>query len=323
MSTQSTNWGDDRRRVCEEIFDIPYIKLNFTLEILADTALPRTKVSALRGGLGEMLLLQNCVRDRNCDQCFFQSDCVVWDTFYSRMERRPAYVTGKESVGYLIECDNYRTAFPAGSRLGFSLILFGSAIAFFNLYLQAFVYLGMVGLGKERSRYRVLTVTNEGGEIILADECINMGNYRLQTVADYVNRRKRRCRQPGETLQISFITPLSMKHQGEFLQELAPEALLAGAARRLQMLNYYLGREVEQPKPGELPIATAQEVKRDTVRRYSSTSDAQVRLNGIRGSVILANVSEVCLDLLLAGELTHIGKNTSFGFGKYHVLMGG
>ena len=32
------------------MFDIPYIKLHFYTELMADTVMPETKVAALRGG---------------------------------------------------------------------------------------------------------------------------------------------------------------------------------------------------------------------------------------------------------------------------------
>lgn len=42
-------------------------------------------------------------------------------------------------------------------------------------------------------------------------------------------------------------------------------------------------------------------------------------LQGIVGNVTFDRIQEPCLDYLIAGEVTHIGKNTSFGFGKYII----
>ena len=50
---------------------IRYIKLHFTIEFIEDTMLPKNKVSAIRGGVGEMLLRANCVRNRDCEVCDF------------------------------------------------------------------------------------------------------------------------------------------------------------------------------------------------------------------------------------------------------------
>ena len=47
--------------------DIRYTKLTFTIEFTEDIMLPKQKVSAIRGGIGEMLLRANCVRRRECE----------------------------------------------------------------------------------------------------------------------------------------------------------------------------------------------------------------------------------------------------------------
>ena len=47
--------------------DIRYTKLTFVVQFTEDTMLPKQKVSAIRGGIGEMLLRANCVRGRECE----------------------------------------------------------------------------------------------------------------------------------------------------------------------------------------------------------------------------------------------------------------
>ena len=55
------------------------------------------------------------------------------------------------------------------------------------------------------------------------------------------------------------------------------------------------------------------------VKRYSSTQDSRVYLRGMEGRVVFDAISEEYLPYVLAGELLHIGKNTSFGFGRYRL----
>ena len=61
----------------EKRLNIPYIKLKFCLVVTEDAVLPRDKVSALRGGMGEMLLRQNCINNRECQTCRYKSPCIV------------------------------------------------------------------------------------------------------------------------------------------------------------------------------------------------------------------------------------------------------
>ena len=119
------------------VLQIRYVKLHFTIMFPQDSILPKSKASALRGGMGEMLLRANCISDRNCDNCDFYKECIVQRTMYSQFENKPDFITTGDSVGYVVECENYEEEFPTGSTLTFNLILFGKTIVYFNQYLQA------------------------------------------------------------------------------------------------------------------------------------------------------------------------------------------
>ena len=109
-------WFIDMEYAVEERFQIPYIRLKFILVLSEDSILPKEKVSALRGGMGEMLLRQNCIGMRDCKNCSFEEACIVRSTVYTRMKRKPAFMQGDDSIGYLLECENARTDFKAGEE---------------------------------------------------------------------------------------------------------------------------------------------------------------------------------------------------------------
>ena len=60
-----------------QALQIRYVKLHFQIRFVEMTRLPVNKVSAIRGGIGEMLLRANCIRDRNCAECDFEQECIV------------------------------------------------------------------------------------------------------------------------------------------------------------------------------------------------------------------------------------------------------
>lgn len=303
--------------------EIPFIRLRFRAELLEDVYLPRTKTAALRGGMGEMLLRQNCVADQNCDKCRFSEVCVVQHTFYTPMKKKPPYMTGAESVGYLIECTDGKTEFKKMDCFYFYLILFGDSIAFFNQYLQAFYQLGMLGLGKYHGRFQITEVCNAKGERIVSRREVDMSRYRISTVNDYVRERKAQLIGGQKSWTLRFLTPLCMKHRQTFLREFDGEALVKGAARRLQMLNYYIGEEAAAPELDGYPQIVRQTIRQEYVKRYSGTQDSRMTLKGITGEAVFERIAEDCLDYLIAGELIHMGKNTSFGFGKYMIERNG
>ncbi len=307
------------RQTILDALNIRYVDLTFTLTILEHTKLPRSKVSALRGGMGQMLLMQNCIRDQNCETCDFESECIVRRTMYSKFEIQPKFATRGDSIGYVIECENDKEQFRRGDTLQFHLLLYGKTIVYFTQFFQAFFMLGQHGIGKEKSKYMISQVINESGGLVADDRKLCIQNLGIRTVAEYVEERKEVLfRQVCEN-RIEFQTPTTLKYMGNFLKEFNSEAIIRSAVRRIYSFDCFEGNETPMPEfdEEELPEIIRQESRFVAVPRYSSTANGKMELKGICGKVILDYLSEEMLMILLAGEKLHIGKNTSFGFGKY------
>lgn len=303
------------------VFDIRYIKLHFTLRMTEDTVMPRYKASAIRGGMGEMLLRANCIRDRNCDSCDFESECIVRRVMYSKMEIQPEFMSSGDSVGYVTECEDYREEYKEGDEWKFNLILFGKNIVYFSQYMSALYALGVNGLGKKHSRFAIVSVTNTKGRELLKGNNISMSEYSVETVSEYIEFRKKQISKEPLNGELKFKTPLTLKFRGEMLQEFAIEPVYEAARRRVYMLDCFEGIESEELlREVKLPAVTAEEHNRVSVKRYSTHKESSMRLQGIEGMMKVDSISEELLNLLLAGELVHIGKNTSFGFGRYRVF---
>lgn len=308
----------------ENYFSIRYVKLHFEIEFIEDTVMPIYKTSAFRGGMGEMLLRMNCIKNRNCEACDFESECLVRRIMYSKMEIQPAFMTKGDSVGYVLDCENYQENFSRGDRLRFDLTLFGKTIVYFAQILDAFFRLGMYGVGKNHSQYQIVEVTNSKGKEILRGNDILMGRYQAQTVAEYVRYRKRQFtgdESQDDKVRMRFKTPLALKYQGNMLKEFNAEAIIAAIKRRIYILNCFEGTEVDwdADSPGVIPTITKQKHRQAGIPRYSNRRNEKMLLRGIEGECFLESVQDEMLSLLLAGELVHIGKNTSFGFGRYRV----
>lgn len=317
---------------------IRYTKLVFVIKFEEETKLVREKVSAIRGGIGEMLLRANCIANRQCGACGFRDECIVQRTMYSRFEKLPESVHEGDSVGYVLCCADRREEFAAGDCLEFTLTLFGRTIVYFSQYLNAVYALGQNGLGSHGSRFRVLSVRNLYGQSVLDGKNVYMERYRWETLGEYVDYRKKKLlqRMHGQDrsgnmepfkLSLVFETPLCLKYRGQFQQSFEGEALSAGLMRRLWILSCFenvIGEEGGGYKlfqPPEQPVLAVrlQWARQKEVSRYSSRHGQNIMLKGIVGKADLADISDEWLDLLLAGEVAQVGKNTSFGFGKYHL----
>ncbi len=303
----------------KERLNILYIKLKFCLVFPEDAVLPRQKVSAFRGGMGEMLLRQNCISGRNCAACRFEEACIVRSVMYTRMKKKPPFMTGDDSIGYLLECEDYRTEFRAGDQTHFFLTLFGNNLVYFNQYLQAFYQLGNAGVGKYAAKYQIFAVTTGSGKDVLRGNNVYMENYRPETVYDYVQRRMVKLEKEKFHGEIIFLTPFCVKYRGEYLNRFCSEAIFQALFRRIMMLDYFEKRYLEQPALTWYPQILEQRCEMKATNRYSSTQGTKVTLRGIAGELRFEEMPEKYREYLLAGELLHIGKNSSFGFGKYRV----
>lgn len=305
-----------------EALEVRYVKLHFTLMFPESSTLPVSKASAIRGGMGEMLLRANCIRNRDCEVCDFVEECVVQRTMYSKFDNKPEFITIGDSVGYVIECEDYREYYEAGDTLEFNLLLFGKTIVYFNQYLQALFALGQNGLGKEKARFVISQVTNTKGHPLIDETDVYMKHYEVETIRNYVDYRMRQIARNGKPQRMVFMTPLTQKYQGEFLREFQMDAITKSIQRRLYMLNCFEGKDTESfyNEILEVPAIVSQKSNEIKVARYSSRQDTKMMLKGIKGEIVLDEIPDELLELYLAGELIHIGKNTSFGFGRYRMM---
>lgn len=310
----------------DEAYKVRYIKLHFTLEFAENSKLPVYKASALRGGMGEMLLRAGCIRDRDCDICDFEKDCNVRRIMYAPMDIQPTFMTSGESVGYIVECEDYREFFIEGDKLSFNLILFGKTIVCFSQILSAIYALGISGIGKELSRFNVVSVTNSRNEELLQGNNVIMTNLEVMTIADYISYRKKQLdKKPLEGI-VKFQTPASIKYKKEQIKEFNIQAVIEAACRRIYMLDCFEGIRsniYDKDFVGAInvPDVISETHREVSVRRFSNHQKAAMYLKGIEGELMIdtGKIDDELIDILLAGELIHIGKNISFGFGRYRL----
>jgi len=305
----------------EEALQIQYVKLHFMVVFLEDTILPKDKVSAIRGGMGDMLIQANCIGNCQCDECNFVSECIVQKIIYSQYERKPAFVTVGESVGYVLECENYERNFRKGDKLKFNLLLFGKTIMYFHQFLEAFEALGKAGLGSEHSKFEIKAITNSLNKAIYIDKQCDMSQYQVLKISDYVSYRQKQLEHWKIENKLVFKTPLTLKYRGEFLQEYQMEPILTAISRRIFMLDCYEGidNDYYQKEEFKIPVIKYQEHFLVSVKRYSQRKKESMIFKGIKGHCSVEEWYPEIMPLLLAGELIHIGKNTSFGFGRYRI----
>ena len=308
----------------QERFDsIRFQKYIFVLKTGCDAKLPLNKTSMFRGGAGEMLLRKHCLSDRNCEGCGFNDSCIVPNIYYHRFKIRPDFAQGKESEGYIFDCSDLREHFKAGDQLEFSLTLFGNVIVYFSTIMDAVYMLGQIGVGEENAHYDVVNIRNVNGEVIMKDNQVYLDHAAPLLLEDYVDKRLREldASENDVRIRLKMLSPCSIKSKGELKYEFDPDALANSSYRRVYVLNCFEGNEMDQHYGKDSPIEILdQETRKVTVPRFSSTQGKKLYLTGFVGEAEMKVKAEF-LPYLIAGEILHIGKNTSMGFGKYSLSV--
>lgn len=303
-----------------DTLNIKYVDLRFIISVEEDGCLPKHKASALRGGMGQMLLRQNCIRDKNCDSCDFENECMVRRLMYAKYDIQPRFASRGDSMGYVIRCDNKKEKFQKGDSFEFHLLLYGKLIVHFSQFLQAFYMLGQVGLGQDHVPYSIDKVISEKGSTVVNGNQVCLQNLDMRTIREYVEERKQFLEKYGCANRIIFSSPTALKYDGDFLREFHVEAIFRSVLRRIYSFHCFEGMEIElMEAKRKLPEIVRQNVKSEIIPRYSSTMGKKMGLKGILGEVVLDYLTEEQILILLVGEKLHIGKNTSFGFGQYKL----
>lgn len=180
------------------------------------------------------------------------------------------------------------------------------------------------GIGKNQAKFQILDNKNLEGMSILEEKSIDMNKYIVHTLYDYLAFRTIRIDTlSNQTKAIMiFDTPLTIKYQNEFIQNFQTDAILSAIRRRIYMLDCFEGIESDISHPDENDIMLKiyhQKCHLTGVSRYSNCKNEKMILRGLKGYALLEGLTEDLLILLLIGELVHIGRNTSFGFGRYHL----
>lgn len=302
---------------------IRFTQMRIKLVFPESCSLPMYKVSAIRGGMGQMLLAQNCIQDENCHECGFASSCIAKNIMYAPFKIKPPSVTNDESMGYVIDCTDTREQYKAGDSLLIRFTLFGDTISYIMPIIYALTMLGSTGIGKGWAKFQIAEITNRYQKPVLRDGMINLKNVLTETVGQYVNERMDYNIVGGGHIKIKLLSPCTVKYQGKFLEEFNEQSLVVSMLQKLYHYQLYEGNAAgkEYWEEKEFPVMCMQQMEKVTIPRYSTTQERKMYLKGIQGELELAECGERLQRLLYATEILHLGKNTRFGFGKIQVSV--
>ncbi|MCX7628206.1 MAG: CRISPR system precrRNA processing endoribonuclease RAMP protein Cas6 [Methylophilaceae bacterium] len=310
----------------ERLTRFPLVRYRFEFEVTAPLRLPDYAGSALRGAFGHALRQLACAtRSPTCDGCALRPTCPYPAIFSPTPRKSSLGALATPPVPYVIEPPEWGARnYAPGEKLEFGFTLIGQGIEHLPLCIMAWrrAFARGVGAGHgcaELRRVNALDSSGTARTIHQPGEAIAPHPRHLQL--DTVPAPQR--------ITLRFDTPLRLQENGHALPpaRLAPRPLLTALLRRVSLISEYHGEgPLWQPADFTRLGALAGNIQgrnefawRDW-SRHSSRQQRSMTLGGCVGDWQLQGDLAPFWDVLRLGQFLHVGKEASFGLGRYRLF---
>lgn len=307
-----------------------FARLRIGMEALDPVALPAYPGAVLRGGFGRALEMMG--RTMHMDPLFRH----IFDTWVPNPPReargvrtapRPYALAPPFRHPLRPENSGERQLFAPGEVLWFGLTLTGEASQYFPYFVLALEQMARRGLGPGRGRLRLVRVKDvQAGFEDLYDPEERV----FHPCRENDRARVEQWRQEAvgaEQVAVTFRTPTRMVVDHRLLrpEELNYRTLVSQLFNRVFLqVKFHCQLGVERDSwPEEVEPCTegVKVVERDLMwydwERHSFRQKTMILQGGFVGRVVLAGQLEPLFPLLRAGEVLHVGKETTVGMGNF------
>lgn len=305
-------------------------KYQLSLRAQENLILPIYKGGTLRGGFGYTFRRLCCINKKreSCKECPLKERCPYGYVFATQPPEGSKVLRTLSDIPrpFVIEPPlDTKSVYSQGATLEFNLILIGKAIDYLPYFILTFKELGTIGIGKDRGKYELSEVCDLCHKKIYdsKDDTIRNSNSRIPLNELSVSHLLQR-----SSLAFSFITPTRIKFQQDLVVTPEFHVILRALLHRLSSLSYFhCGSQLDIDYKSLICQAEKVKIKESSLNwtdweRYSSRQKTRMKLGGFVGKITYTGRFEYFLPLLLAGQYTHIGKNCTFGLGKYEIIGG-
>lgn len=312
-----------------EVFSLLFFsRLRITFEAIESLELPVFKGSAFRGCFGQALKQEVCTfRKGQCEICKHKYVCCFSLLFnsYEKNESKIGRELTKQPHPYLIvPFTDSRTHYNKPDRFGFELTLIGSATKFIDRILSAIKRMGVSGIGVGRKQFMPI-----GIEFLNSELKYESLSFLYQPYSIFLKDLPKV--EVVDSLKIKLETPLRLAKDSKPNFEM-PEFkhLIDNLLTRITALSVlYCDAEDINIEIKEYLLFGASQVELTMTdklfieqTRFSGTQKAKMQFDGIVGTMKIqgTNLSK-WIPLLLLGSYLHVGSTTTFGLGKYSVVI--
>ncbi|MBA2395369.1 MAG: CRISPR system precrRNA processing endoribonuclease RAMP protein Cas6 [Ktedonobacteraceae bacterium] len=310
--------------------------LLFITEVVTPLELDEHSGSALRGSLFEAVWGRFCTNRAvpTCADCPLNTLCPVSSLVAPLREENPRGRDIPRPYVIIPPLEGSRYYAP-GERLAFGLTLFGNIIQLLPYIMLSLTAFEMAGLGKrmqggKRGRFKVKQVESyhplhgERQTIYQAGKA-QVGVSALSVTAADVSAKAGTLAK--EKITLNFLTPIRLKDQEHVVGQIAFRPLLHRLLERFSALRVEYGNGQEQSfdeRKRYVDLAAQVRCIEDATHweelsSYSRRTRQSSPLGGFMGCATFAGDLTPFLELLIWGELIHVGKNCVKGNGWYRI----
>ncbi len=315
---------------------------------LQPVELPSFAGSTFRGALGHAMRKVRYQSKEICRKCPAHSECrygSLYTYFFESPWDHPFIGPAHDVLNPKMQRETYPQPFilepPSGGSyaadelLVLEFTLIGKAISFFPFMACTLIAMGIQGVGRGRAHTQLEIISNgftskdgknpliydaKVGEMATPAEVIDF-NIVHRWAEEFVAAQN----EIGE-IRINFLTPFRYKYQGKLGQPLTFEILVRNLLRRFTLLSVHSPLPVAIDHERLLLLATSVQVKSSNLRwrqlaRYSLRQKTWMNLDGFVGEMTFAGDLVPFLPYLKMGEYLNVGKDGSFGLGKYEMSL--
>ncbi|MBD3181139.1 CRISPR system precrRNA processing endoribonuclease RAMP protein Cas6 [Candidatus Poribacteria bacterium] len=309
--------------------DLEIAKFAFHLQAEESGYLPSYKGSTLRGGFGYIFRSVVCSNNKSdCKECKSRKDCAYSYIFETSPTDIDEKFSGYSDIPrpFVIESDENRNRyFEVGNRLQFDLILIGKAIDYLPYFIFSFDELGSKGLGRDRTSFILQEVCGFDFEKKQWEPIYYPEEKFLKAELPTVKAGQLAFESQNK-LKLQFITPTRIKYRGKYICDLEFHVMMRNLLRRISLMMIFHGG-IEPDFDFNDLITKAKEIDVSQWdlgwqdwNRYSTRQKTRMKLGGFTGDVEYMGDISNFITFIALGELIHIGKNATFGLGKYKVM---
>lgn len=312
---------------------IPEIALfEFNLEALDEIILPEYKGSTFRGGFGNFFKRIVCALKREtCSNCLMKEKCIYVYVFETMPPSGSNKLRNFKNIPqpFILEPPlETKRFYKEKDVLKFRLVLVGKAIEYLPYFIYTFEEVGKAGIGKGRGRYSIREVTLPEKK---KPHCIYTSSektlHAYNTDIKKIIKKKTNDIMKSCALKIKFETPTRIVSEEKLVSKPEFHYIISNLIRRVSnLLQFHCNIDVSWDFKKLIEDSHSVKSKVSDIywydwERYSRRQDTRMKLGGFVGEIEFEGDFTSFAFPLALGEYLHIGKNTTFGLGKYSICL--